>query len=66
MLALANISAMLSPGGIFLHNELRPSLPDEAAAAGLPVEQSRQVIVATVKDAQPLVDTVWLHRKAVK
>jgi hypothetical protein len=66
MLALANISAMLSPGGIFLHNELRPSLPDEAAAAGLPIEQSRQVIVATVKNAPPLVDTVWLHRKATK
>ncbi len=64
VLALANISAMLSPGGILLHNELRPSLPDEAAAVGLPVEQSRQVIVATVKDAPPLVDTVWLHRKA--
>jgi hypothetical protein len=66
LLALSNISAMLSPGGVFLHNELRPSLPDDAAAAGLPVEQSRQVIVATVKDAPPLVDTVWLHRKAGK
>ena len=65
-LALANISAMLSPGGILLHNELRPSLPEIAAAAGLPVEQSRQVIVATVKEAPPLVDTVWLHRKAGK
>jgi hypothetical protein len=66
MLALANISAMLSPGGVLLHNELRPGLPEDAAAAGLPVEQSRQVIVATVKGAPPLVDTVWLHRKAVK
>ena len=66
MLALANISAMLSPGGVLLHNELRPSLPDAAAAAGLPAEQSRQVIIATVKGAPPLVDTVWLHRKAVK
>ena len=66
MLALANISAMLSPGGMLLHNELRPSLPDDAAAVGLPVEQSRQVIVATVKGAPPLVDTVWLHRKADK
>ena len=64
MLALANISAMMSPGGIFLHNELRPSLPDEAAAAGLPVERSRLVIVATVKDAPPLVDTVWLWQHA--
>lgn len=65
-LALSNISAMLSPGGVLLHNELRPSLPEDAAAAGLPVDQSRQVIVATVKGASPLVDTVWLHRKALK
>ena len=66
VLALANISSMLSPGGVLLHNELRPSLPEDAAAAGLPVEQSRQVIVATVKGAPPLVDTIWLHRKAAK
>lgn len=66
LLALSNISAMMSPGGILLHNELRPSLPEDAAAAGLPVEQSRQVIVATVKGAPPLVDTIWLHRKALK
>jgi hypothetical protein len=57
---------MLSSGGILLHNELRPTLPDIAAAAGMTVEQVRQVIVATVKDAAPLVDTVWLHRKAAK
>src|SRR4029077_20936861 len=38
LLALANISAMLSPGGVLLHNELRPGLPEDAAAAGLPVE----------------------------
>ena len=66
LLALSNISAMMSPGAILLHNELRPSLPEDAAAAGLPVEQSRQVIVATVKSAPPLVDTIWLHRKALK
>jgi hypothetical protein len=65
-LALSNISAMLSSSGVLLHNELRPSVPADAAAAGMPVEQSRQVIVATVKDAPPLVDTVWLHRKAAK
>lgn len=66
LLALSNISAMLSPGGLLLHNEMRSSLPEDAAAAGLPAEQSRQVIVATVKGAAPLVDTVWLHRKAGK
>jgi hypothetical protein len=66
MLALANISAMLTPGGVLLHNELRPSLPQDAAAAGLPAEQTRQVIVATVQGAPPLVDTIWLHRKSAK
>ena len=66
LLALSNISAMLSSGGVLLHNELRPGVPEDAAAAGMPVEQSRQVIVATVKDAPPLVDTIWLHRKAGK
>jgi hypothetical protein len=66
LLALSNISAMLSPGGVLLHNELRPSLPEDAAAAGLPAEQSRQVVVATVTGAPPLVDTIWLHRKAAK
>ena len=66
LLALSNISAMLAPGGVLLHNELRPSLPEDAAAAGLTVEQSRQVIVATVQDAPPLVDTIWLHRKVAK
>ena len=66
LLALANISAMLSPGGVLLHNELRPGLPEDAAAAGLPAEQSRQVIVATVRGAPPLVDTIWLHRKSAK
>jgi hypothetical protein len=66
LLALSNISAMLSPGGVLLHNEMRTSLPEDAAATGLPVEQSRQVIVATVKEAPPLVDTIWLHRKPVK
>ena len=30
------------------------------------IEQSRQVIIATVTGAPPLADTVWLHRKAVK
>jgi hypothetical protein len=65
-LALSNISAMLSSSGVLLHNELRPGVPEDAAAAGMPVEQSRQVIVATVKDAPPLVDTVRLHRKAAK
>lgn len=64
MLAVSNIGRMLAPGGVFLHNEGRPLLPDVAASLGFPFTQSRQVIIATVRGAPPLVDSVWLHRKA--
>lgn len=63
-LALTNIAVMLAPGGIFLHNEARPMLADVTAALGLPVEQSRHAVIATVRGAPaPLFDSVWLHRK---
>jgi hypothetical protein len=62
-LALANIASMVAPGGLFLHNDTRPIVQEDAAAAGLPAEQSRQVIVATVKGAPPLADTIVLHRR---
>lgn len=65
MLAVTNVSAMLAPGGLFLHNESRPLLGDVSAAMGLPYEQSRHVTIATVRGAPaPLYDSVWLHRKA--
>jgi hypothetical protein len=64
MLAMGNVAAMLAPGGILLHNEARPLLGDVTAALGLPFEQSRHVIIATVRGAPgPLSDSVWLHRK---
>jgi hypothetical protein len=63
-LALGNIAGMLAPGGVFLHNEPRPLVDDVAAAIGLPFEQSRQAVIATVRHAPgPLVDSVWLHRR---
>lgn len=62
-LALSNIAAMLSPGGILLHNDLRRSLAEIAAAAGVPVEQARQAPIAQVTGAPPLADTVFLHRR---
>ncbi len=65
MLAMSNVAAMLAPGGVFLHNESRPLLGDVTAAVGLPFEQSRHVVIATVRGAPaPLFDSVWLHRKA--
>ena len=67
MLAMSNIAAMLAPGGVFLHNESRPLMGDVTAAVGLPFEQSRHVVIATVRGAPaPLFDSVWLHRKALK
>jgi hypothetical protein len=62
-LAAANISAMLVPGGVFLHNEARPILGDLTTALGLPFEQSRRTVIATVTGAAPLGDSVFLHVK---
>jgi hypothetical protein len=58
---------MLSPGGVFLHNEPRPLITDVTAALGLPFDQSRQAVIATVRNAPaPLVDSVWLHRRIAR
>ena len=63
-LATSNIAAMTSPGGVFLHNESRGILGDLTTAVGLPFEQSRHAIIATVRGAKaPLFDSVFLHRK---
>jgi hypothetical protein len=64
ILALGNVAAMLSPGGVFLHNEPRPLIGDVTAALGLSFDQSRQAVIASVRNAPgPLVDSVWLHRR---
>jgi hypothetical protein len=61
-LAASNIAAMLAPGGVFLHNEARPLLGELTTALGLPFEQSRHAVIATVKGAPaPLFDSVFLH-----
>ncbi|HET7694766.1 MAG TPA: class I SAM-dependent methyltransferase [Vicinamibacterales bacterium] len=62
-LALSNIAAMLTPGGVFLHNDPRPEVQEDAALAGLAPEQLRQVLIATVKGAPPLADTIVLHKR---
>ena len=67
LLALGNISAMLAPGGLFLHNEPRPLVRELTTALGLPFEQSRQAVIATVRNAPaPLVDSIWLHRRVAR
>ena len=62
-LALTNVAAMLRPGGVFLHNEPRPVIGELSTALGMPFVQSRYATIATVAGAQPLSDSVWLHRR---
>jgi hypothetical protein len=63
MLATSNISAMLAPDGVFMHNEPRPSLGDITEVVGLRFEQLRRVTIASVTGGAPLTDVVALHRK---
>jgi SAM-dependent methyltransferase len=64
MLAMTNVAAMLAPGGVFLHNEGRPVMGTVTDAVGLPFEQSRHVVIATVRGAPaPLFDSVFLHQR---
>jgi hypothetical protein len=62
-LALTNVSAMLGPGGMFLHNESRALVGDVTDALGVKFEQSRHAAIATLQDAPPLGDSVFIHRK---
>ena len=63
-LAAANIAAMVAPGGVFLHNEARPILGELTTALGLPFEQSRHAVIATVTGAAaPLFDSIFIHVK---
>lgn len=61
-LAVANLAAMLGPGGWLVHNEL-PIIGEAIfQAAGLPVEQVRTLVIAS-GSGQPLFDGVVIHRK---
>jgi hypothetical protein len=62
-LALANIHAMLASGGVLIHNEARPAVGEITAALGLPLVQARTAMIATVRDAPPVYDSVFIHRK---
>jgi hypothetical protein len=65
MLALANIAAMLEPGGVLLHNEPRPLVGEATTRVGLPLVHARNAIIATVTGAPaPLADMVFIHRRA--
>jgi hypothetical protein len=65
-LALSNITAMLLPGGAFVHNEQRLALGEFTTALGLPLQQSRHAVIATVSGAKaPLYDSVFLHVRSL-
>jgi hypothetical protein len=65
LLAATNVAAMLSPGGVLLHNEPRPLLAQAMHALGLAMLHSRSAVIANVDGAKsPLYDAVWLHRAA--
>ncbi len=61
-LALANIHAMLKPGGWLIHNELRPELEEISAALGMPPVQGRTLEIAKGAKA-PLMDAFAIHRR---
>jgi hypothetical protein len=63
LLALTNITAMLAPGGVLLHNEPRPILAEATSAVRLALVHSRSVVIATVAGGEsPLYDSIWMHR----
>lgn len=65
--AMSNIAAVTTPGGVLMHNEGRPVLGDIATAVRLPFEQARYVTIATVRGAAaPLSDSIYLHRKPAR
>jgi hypothetical protein len=63
IVAIANIAAVLAPGGALIHNEPRPLLQSTAASIGLPAIHARSVLIATVPGGQDLYDAIWIHQK---
>jgi SAM-dependent methyltransferase len=61
-LSLANIAAMLRPGGYFVHNELRPDVEVIARALKLPMIQGRTIDIATGA-RRALRDAIVIHQK---
>lgn len=61
-LALANLSAMIRPGGYLIHNELPLATAPVFRAVGLPMVQARTLTIATTP-REPLFDGVAIHRR---
>ena len=61
-LALANIGAMLRPGGYLLHNEARAGLVEAADSVGLPTLHTRTAVLAGSAE-RTMYDVVYLHQR---
>jgi hypothetical protein len=62
-LALANIAAMLEPGGVLIHNERRSLIQSVGSDLQLPIVHTRTAVIATVRGGPPLYDSVFVHVK---
>ena len=62
LFALTNIAAMMVDGGYLVHNELQTIPADFVTPLGLPLQQTRTVMIASGGNA-PLFDGVAVHRK---
>ncbi len=63
LLALANIRAMLAPGGYFIHNETRPEVEAMSSALGFPPVQGGTVRLST--GPRPLFDSFVIQQPSV-
>ena len=61
-LAVTNIHTMLTPGGYFIHNELRPETETYTKALGFEWLQTRSILIAEGRKA-PLYDTFSILRR---
>jgi hypothetical protein len=61
-LALANLAAMIRPGGYLIHNELSIATAPIFTVVGLPMIQARTMTIATTA-RDPLFDGVAVHRR---
>ena len=62
LLALANISAMLAPGGVFIHNDTRTETEAYTKEMGLNWLQARRILIGRGRNA-PLYDIFAIVRK---
>jgi hypothetical protein len=63
IVAIANIAAVLAPGGALIHNEPRPLLQSTASSIGLSAIHARSLLIATVPGGNDLYDAFWIHQK---